>query len=145
MIDWFAGFLSSLYYIYANTRGQKKCNVQYDYVKDTIFKDTFETIPLNAIQGMSLIKDDILIVDEVQLINIDYLSMILSRGGSNSKIILLGDLFQTYDVVRPSESGLLKLLRILPHESLSFVRLENSYRSNLLELADKLQDNTINV
>jgi predicted ribonuclease YlaK len=85
-----------------------------------------------------------MMVDETQLIDIDYLSMILSRSGSGSKLILMGDLNQTYGVVRPAESGLLKLLRLLPHKYLAYVRLENSYRSGLISLADKLQDRIIN-
>jgi PhoH-like ATPase len=145
MLDWFAGFLSSLYFLYANTRGQEGGRgIEYDYVKDKIFKDKFETIPLNAVQGLSLLESDIMMVDETQLIDIDYLSMILSRSGSGSKLILMGDLNQTYGVVRPAESGLLKLLRLLPHKYLAYVRLENSYRSGLISLADKLQDRIIN-
>jgi PhoH-like ATPase len=145
MLNWFAGFLSSVYYIYANTRGQHNgTGIEYDYVKDKIFKEKFETVPINAIQGMSLLNEDILIVDELQLIDVDYLSMILSRSGSGSKIILLGDLAQTYGVVRPSESGLLKLLRLLPHKNIAYVSLQNSYRSGLLDLADKLQEKIIN-
>lgn len=139
MLDWFAGFLSALYYLYANTRGQ----INYDHIKDHIFKDKFETIPINAIQGMSLLEGDTFIADEVQLIDIDYLSMLLSRASKGSKLILLGDLAQTYGVIRPSESGLLKLLRSLPHKSLAYVELKNSHRSELLEIADKLQDKTI--
>jgi predicted ribonuclease YlaK len=81
-------------------------------------------------------------VDEAQLITIDYMSMILSRPSESGKLILLGDLKQTYGVVKPSESGLLKLLRSLPHRSIAYVELQNSYRSPLLEVADKLQDKT---
>ena len=143
MFSWFAGILSSIYYLYSNTRNQKMKDVEYDYVKDKVFPSKFETIPLNAIQGMSLLNDDILLVDEIQLIDIDYLSMILSRSGENSKTILLGDVKQTYGVVKPSESGLLKLLRLLPHENLAYVDLQIPYRSSLLELADKLQDSII--
>lgn len=143
LIGWFAGFLSSLYYLYANTRGQSKDGVNYDFIKDRVFNEKFETVPINAIQGMSLLDGDLFIADEVQLIDIDYLSMVLSRASKGSKIILLGDLMQTYDVVRPSESGLLKLLRALPHRSLAYVELKTSFRSDLLEIADKLQDKTL--
>jgi len=69
--------------------------------------------------------------------------MTLSRASKGSKIILLGDLAQTYNVVRPSESGLLKLLRMLPHRSLAYVDLQNHYRNDLLEIADLLQDKTL--
>ena len=147
MSGWFAGFMSALYYIYANTRNQQ-CDkdgstFKYDIVKDRIFKERFDTVPINAVQGMALLEGDIMIVDELQLVDIDYLSMILSRANKGSKLILLGDLAQTYNVVRPSESGLLKLLRMLPHKSLAYVNLKNSYRSDLIKLADKLQDKTL--
>jgi len=143
MQDWLAGFMSALYYLYANTRGQGKENKSYDYVKEVLYRDKLEPIPMNSIQGLSLLDNDTLIVDEVQLITVDYMSMILSRPSEAGRLILLGDLAQTYDVVKPSESGLLKLLRILPHKSMAYVELKHSYRSDILELADLLQDKTI--
>jgi PhoH-like ATPase len=143
MMDWLAGFLSALYYIYGNSRGQAKDGVSYDHIKDVMFRNLFEILPMNAIQGLSLLDNDILLVDEVQLISVDYISMILSRPSETGKLILMGDLKQTYNVVKPSESGLLKLLRVLPHRSMAYVELQNSYRSDILEVADKLQDKTI--
>jgi len=143
MQDWLAGFMSSLYYLYGNTRGQATGSKGYDFIKDTLFKQKFEPIAINSIQGLSLLDNDTLIVDEVQLIDVNHMSMILSRPSESGKLILLGDLKQTYNVVKPSESGLLKLLRILPHRSLAHVELQNSYRSDILELADLLQDKTI--
>jgi PhoH-like ATPase len=144
MMDWLSGITSSLYYLYANTRNQtNNKGINYDYVKDTIFGDKFDIIPINSIQGLSLLEDDVLLVDEVQLLDIDTMSMVLSRPNENGKLILCGDLNQTYSTLKPSESGLLKLLRLLPHESIAYVELKNSYRSSLLEVADKLQDRTI--
>ena len=143
MIDWLQGFMSALYFIYGNTKGQSGKNIDYDYVRDMIFSDKFEILPMNAIQGLSLLEKDILMVDEAQLISVDYMSMILSRPSESGKLILMGDLKQTYNVVKPSESGLLKLLRVLPHKSMAYVELQNSYRSDLLEVADRLQDKTI--
>lgn len=143
MADWFAGFLSALYYLYSNTRDQKDGNGgTFDFVKEEIFRKKFETVPINAIQGMSLLEGDTLMVDEVQLVDVDYLSMILSRSSTGSKTILMGDLSQTYNVVRPSESGLLKLLRALPNKAMCHINLKNNYRSELVELADQLQDKT---
>ncbi|RKZ10844.1 hypothetical protein DRQ25_01680 [Candidatus Fermentibacteria bacterium] len=143
MVEWCGGFLSALYFLYGTTRDQQASGVAYDYVRDEIFKQKFELLPINKIQGMSLLNDDIMIVDEVQLIDVNYMSMILSRPSETGKLILLGDLKQTYNVVKPSESGLLKLLRALPHRSIAMVELQNSYRSELLEVADLLQDKTL--
>ncbi len=143
LIEWFSGIISAMYYLYSNTRGQHSEGVSFDYVKDEIFYRKFEAIPINAIQGLSLLEDDILIVDECQLISIDYFSMILSRASAGSKVILMGDYNQTYDVVRPSESGLLKLCRLLPHSAMGHVNLKTSFRSNLIELADLLSQKNL--
>lgn len=146
LLGWLQGFMSSLYYLYANTRSDLDGSGRsYDYVRDRVFNEKFQIIPMNSIQGLSLLDNDTLIVDEAQLIDIDNISMIMSRPSGTSKLILLGDLKQTYDVVKPSESGLLKLLRLLPHKYLAYVELHNSYRSPLLELADELQNKTIGV
>ena len=139
MIDWCGGFISSLYYIYSNTRGQKKAKATYDYVKEELFKLKFEILHIDSIQGISLLENDTLIVDECQLISISYLSMILSRMSKGSKLILLGDLAQTYSSVKASESGLRKLMQILPDKSLAYVNLDHCYRSNITRLADALQ------
>lgn len=143
MMDWLQGFMSALYYLYGSTRERADTDRGYDHVKDTLFHQKFEVIAMNSIQGLSLLDEDTLIVDEAQLITVDYMSMILSRPCETGRLLLLGDIKQTYDVVKPSESGLLKLLRVLPHKYMAYVELQNSYRSPLLEIADKLQDKTI--
>jgi PhoH-like ATPase len=143
MMDWLQGFMSALYFIYANTRSDNDNGRGYDYVREEVFHKKFQIMPMNSIQGLSLLDNDTLIVDECQLITVDYMSMILSRPSETGRLVLLGDLKQTYDVVRPSESGLLKLLRVLPNKYMAYVELQNSYRSPLLEVADKLQDRSI--
>lgn len=144
MMNWLQGFMSALYYLYANTRSDEDGSGKtYDYVREEIFHKKFQIMPMNSIQGLSLLDNDTLIVDEAQLITVDYMSMILSRPSETGRLVLLGDIKQTYDVVKPSESGLLKLLRVLPHKYMAYVELQNSYRSPLLEVADKLQDRSI--
>lgn len=144
MMNWLQGFMSALYFLYANTRSDEDgSGNSYDYVREEIFHNKFQIMPMNSIQGLSLLDNDTLVVDECQLITVDYMSMILSRPSETGRLILLGDLKQTYDVVKPSESGLLKLLRVLPHKYMAYVELQNSYRSPLLEVADKLQDRSI--
>ena len=78
-------------------------------------------------------------MDEVQYCTIDLMSMILSRANEDSRIIMTGDLAQSY-TIKTSQSGLLKLLRAMPHTSMAYVDLKQTYRSDLLELAEKLQD-----
>jgi PhoH-like ATPase len=64
----------------------------------------------------------------------------LSRMSEGSKLFLLGDLHQTYKTISKEESGLNKLLEILPHEALCHVDLQNIYRNRLTELAMKLSE-----
>jgi PhoH-like ATPase len=144
MMGWLQGFMSALYYLYGNSRDHSDgVGGSYDHVKDSIFPRKFEIMAMNSIQGLSLLDEDTLIVDEAQLITVDYMSMILSRPSETGRLILLGDVRQAYNVVKPSESGLLKLLRVLPHKYMAYVELQNSYRSPLLEVADKLMDKGI--
>ena len=138
---WMAGFMSSLYYMFSNTKGQKMNNgISYDYVKDQIFTKYFEMTPLDSLQGMSFMEQDLLLLDEVQLCSIAILSIVLSRFGEGSKLIMMGDVKQTYGVIPPSENGLLKLLRLMPNKNLAYVYLHNNYRSELIELAVELQN-----
>lgn len=138
LMTWAMGFLSSLYFLCGNTKLQAKDGKGFDYVKDELFKKVFELIDANSLQGLSLL-DDYLLVDEAQYCTIDLMSMILSRATDDAKIILTGDLAQSY-AVQPSNSGMLKLLRALPHHSMAYVDLRTVYRSDVLELADRLQD-----
>ncbi len=143
LTPWMAGFMSSLYHMFSNTKGQtseKMGGITYDFVKEQIFKRYFDMIPLETLQGMSFMDGYLLLLDESQLCSVSILSVILSRFGKGSKLIMTGDVNQTYGVIPPSENGLLKLLRLLPNKALAYVELKNNYRTELLELADSLQN-----
>ncbi len=133
MLEWAGGFLSALNFLYRNSKGYN-----YDSIKSQLFFEKFEIIPLNMIQGVSILEGEILIVDEVQLVTKEYMSMILSRMSEGSKLFLLGDIKQTYSTISKEESGLYKLQQILPHEALAHVDLKNIYRNKLTEIALKL-------
>jgi len=133
MVEWAGGFLSALNFLYKGTKGEN-----YDSIKNRLFFEKFEIIPLNMIQGVSILEGEILIVDEVQLITKEYMSMILSRMSEGSKLFLLGDINQTYSTINKEESGLYKLQQILPHEAIAWVDLKNIYRNKLTEVAIKL-------
>ncbi len=135
MLHWAGGFVSALNFIY-----KKNPKINYDYIKNALFFEKFELIPLNMIQGISVLEGEILIVDEVQLVTKEYMSMILSRMSEGSKLFLLGDLKQTYKTISREESGLNKLINILPHEALAHIDLKNIYRNKLTELAMKLTE-----
>jgi len=147
LFQWQTGIMSSLYYIYSDTKGQISTKMQggstYDFVKDAIFKKYFEMMSLETIQGASFLKSDLVLLDEVQLCSISILSTVLSRFGNGSKLIMTGDPRQAYEIVRPAESGLLKILRVLPHKSIAYVELKYNYRSDLIEIADMLQNKVI--
>ena len=147
LFQWQTGVMSSLYYIYSDTKGQISTKMQggstYDFVKDAIFKKYFEMMSLETIQGVSFLKSDLVLLDEVQLCSISILSTILSRFGNGSKLIMTGDPKQAYGAIQPAESGLLKTLRILPHKSMAYVELKYNYRSDLIEIADMLQNKVI--
>lgn len=142
---WMAGFISSLYYIFSNTKGQTSDKMAvkgmtYDFVKEQMFKKYFEMMPLDSLQGTSFMEGDLLLLDETQLCSVSILSVILSRFGVGSKLIMTGDIHQVYGIIPPSENGLLKLLRLLPNKNIAYVTLQNNYRSGLVELADGLQE-----
>ncbi len=131
MLEWAGGFLSALNFLYRERQN-------YDTIKNKLFFEKFEIIPLNMIQGVSILEDEVLIVDEVQLITREYMSMILSRMSEGSKLFLLGDLNQTYSTIAKQDSGLFRLQQLMPHEAISWVDLKNIYRNKLTELAIKL-------
>ena len=135
MLEWAGGFLSSLNFLYRNQKNQT-----YDSIKNRLFFEKFEIIPLNMIQGVSILDNEILIVDEVQLVTREYMSMILSRMSEGSKLFLLGDIHQTYSTIAKQDSGLFRLQQLLPHEALGWVDLKNTYRNRLTELAIKLTE-----
>lgn len=147
LLPWMAGVLSSLYQIFSNTKGQMSNKSDgpsnMDFIKDHLFSKYFDMMDISTIQGMSFLKRDLVLLDEVQLCSISILSVILSRFGKGSKLIMTGDVKQAYGVIPPSESGLIKLLGLLPHKHLAYVELKENYRSELLELADGLQDKSI--
>lgn len=148
LMPWVAGITSSLYHLFSNTRTLTTDKMldnsnTYDYVKDHIFTKHFDLLPLDSLQGMSFLNEDLVILDETQLCSISILSLILSRFGIGSKLISLGDVKQIYGVLPPSENGLLKLLRLMPNKNMAYVELKNHYRGGLVELADGLQNKTI--
>jgi len=147
LLPWMAGVLSSLYQIFSNTKGQMSNKVDgpsnVDYVREFLFGKYFDLLSLETVQGTSFMKDDLVLLDEVQLCSISILSVILSRFGKGSKLIMTGDTRQTYGVIQPAENGLLKLLRLLPHKHMAYIELKGNYRGELLELADGLQDKVI--
>lgn len=79
-------------------------------IKTLIEKDIIRPFPLAYMRGTSL-DDCIIIADEMQNVSLDNSRTLLTRIGSNSKIILLGDINQI-DIKNKKESSLEILLNI---------------------------------
>jgi phosphate starvation-inducible protein PhoH and related proteins len=77
-------------------------------MKELINKDIIRPFPLAYMRGASL-DDCIIIADEMQNVSLDNSRTLLTRIGSNSKLILLGDINQI-DIKNKSESSLEILL-----------------------------------
>lgn len=84
--------------------------VNTNSVRSLMEKDIFRPFPLAYMRGASL-DDCIIIADEMQNVTIDNSRTLLTRIGSNCKLILLGDTNQV-DMKNKSESSLEKLLKI---------------------------------
>lgn len=72
--------------------------------------DMIEVLPIAFIRGINL-DDSLIIVDESQNISIDNMLTIMTRIGSNSKMIILGDTFQI-DLKNKKISSLEKIAKI---------------------------------
>ena len=79
-------------------------------VKSLIEKDIIKPFPLAYMRGASL-DDCIIIADEMQNVTLDNSRTLLTRLGSNSKLILLGDINQI-DMKNKNESSLEILLEL---------------------------------
>ena len=84
-------------------------------IKTLIEKDIIRPFPLAYMRGTSL-DDCIIIADEMQNVSLDNSRTLLTRIGSNSKIILLGDINQI-DIKNKKESSLEILLDIFNNVS----------------------------
>jgi phosphate starvation-inducible PhoH-like protein len=81
-----------------------------------------EIAPLAYMRGRTL-SDAFVILDEAQNTTSNQMKMFLTRLGANSRAVITGDKTQI-DLVRPSESGLLQIERILKGiDGISFVYL----------------------
>ena len=79
-------------------------------IKTLIEKDIIRPFPLAYMRGSSL-DDCIIIADEMQNVNLDNSRTLLTRLGSHSKLILLGDINQI-DIRNKKESSLETLLKM---------------------------------
>lgn len=124
LAPWIGGVISNLSYLYGE--GAK-----------SVFESNFEHFPVNTAQGYSIHKS-VLIVDEAQLLSTNVMKQIISRVADGSKLILLGDNAQTYNIVSRTEMGFERLKKLLPTQSVEYIRLQKIYRGKLAELSINL-------
>ena len=90
--QWIAGISSNLKFLFGKDDGEK------------VLQEYFEFVSLESVQGLSLMPDEALFIDEYQLLSRDMLKQVLSRVGQGGKVILAGDpAGQTYGVNRSRE------------------------------------------
>ena len=91
-------------------------------IEQLISQDIIRPFPLAYMRGASL-DDCIIIIDETQNITVDNIRTIMTRIGSNSKLIILGDVNQI-DLKNKNESSLRVILDIFQNvENIGIVKM----------------------
>lgn len=134
LYEFFSGYMSALSFLYGNTRTTNGHGGGYDFVKEDLSLQKFEFLSMNELHGLSVQAGDVIIADEAQLFDRSYMQLLLSRICDGAKLVIMGDLNQTYSLLHKAESGLYSLLKAIPHRGISVVELKNIYRNR--ELAD---------
>ncbi len=119
---WIGGIITNLTYIFESEAEAEK------YMKTYI-----QNIPINMVQGYS-IHDSVVIVDESQFLNINLVKQIVSRIAESSKLIILYDEKQSYNITE--FLGIKRIISTLPNDLFSYVKLKNIYRSKLTEFIE---------
>ena len=84
-------------------------------------KSVIEVAPLAYMRGRTL-DDAFIILDEAQNTTSEQIKMFLTRLGSNSKMVITGDVTQI-DLPEKRKSGLIEAMKVLRHvEGISTIR-----------------------
>ena len=110
-----------------------------NYFNIMIEKGIIDVAPLSYIRGRSF-NDSIIIVDEAQNATVHELKTVITRTGSNSKIILLGDIDQVdLPYVNKFSNGLTIVTEKMKQSKLTgHISFTKGYRSSLANEAAKL-------
>lgn len=101
-------------------------------------RDMLEVLPLTHIRGRSL-HDSFVIVDEAQSLERNVLLTVLSRLGSNSRVVLTHDVAQRDNLRVGRHDGVAAVIEKLKgHELFAHVTLQRSERSRIAELVTNL-------
>lgn len=103
-------------------------------------RDMLEVLPLTHIRGRSL-HDSFVIVDEAQSLERNVLLTVLSRLGSNSRVILTHDVAQRDNLRVGRHDGVQAVIEKLKgNELFAHITLKRSERSKIAELVTGLLD-----
>ncbi len=87
----------------------------FDKVTKLLDKNIIEVAPLAFMRGRTL-NESFIILDEAQNTTTEQMKMFLTRMGFGSKMVITGDITQI-DLARPSQSGLLHVMKVLENET----------------------------
>lgn len=140
-----SGFKSNLKFLLdpervKENRKTKNPDEEEETPSEEAWRTNFNIVEIDEMQGMSLHRS-ILLVDESQKLSDDSLKLILSRIAEGSKVVLMGDTVgQVYGLNRGNEGFkvLFKHLGMAPE--MSYIKLENIYRSELSKFVAKVFD-----
>jgi phosphate starvation-inducible PhoH-like protein len=99
--------------------------LDYDQVKRYLEREIIEILPLAYMRGRTL-NNSFIILDEGQNTSVSQMKMFLTRMGTNSRIVVNGDITQL-DLPDDMQSGLIHARRIIRDiPGISWVELERA-------------------
>ncbi|AYY14354.1 PhoH family protein [Actinobacteria bacterium YIM 96077] len=109
-----------------------------DVVDELLARDMFEVLPLTHIRGRSL-HDSFVIVDEAQSLERNVLLTVLSRVGSNSRVVLTHDVGQRDNLRVGRYDGIVAVVEKLKgHPLFAHITLSRSERSPIAALVTEM-------
>ena len=114
-----------------------------DVVDEILDRDMLEVLPLTHIRGRSL-HDAFVIVDEAQSLERNVLLTVLSRIGSNSKVVLTHDVAQRDNLRVGRHDGIVAVVeRLKGHPLFAHVTLTRSERSPIAALVTDMLESAV--
>jgi len=114
-----------------------------DVIEEVLDRGMLEVLPLTHIRGRSL-HDAFVIVDEAQSLERNVLLTVLSRIGSNSKVVLTHDVAQRDNLRVGRHDGVVAVVeRLKGHPLFAHVTLTRSERSPIAALVTEMLENVV--
>lgn len=130
---WMAAVHDNLYALFGGDGSNPR-----DSVEELFERDLLEMAAVTYLRGRS-ITGELVIVDEAQNLELPTLKVILTRMGTNSKVVFCGDLTQVDNPYVSPFGGLAALIeKFKGNPMFGHITMERTVRSPLAELATKL-------